>query len=854
MASAVPRKRSLVTTESVVPFRRPRLQRLLEEATERAVTVITAPAGYGKTIAVEHFLDSPGSRGGRVQCLGRDDRRSAWRKIFVGLRAAGVDPRTVERLDRLTAQADHDSSTVRLEMLEVLAALDRPTIVVLDGLEQVHDASVYPELAFLVNRIPGPLRLILVSRQQIPLPLPRWRAQGHLTEIGPDDLRFDLDEAVAFVEASSAGEQRRQDVEALNSRAEGWPAGLAFLVAAGGDSGPRPDFDPERASRLVDHLIGGLPEDLQDFVRRTSILRRLSGDLCQAVTGLDDAGRLLRQVEQRNLFLVPVDPSRSWFRYQRLFGELMRWELGRRDPRAHDVGHRRAAAWYTEAGDRQAAVGHLIAAGQAEEAFKLASIDASLPGREDAILGTDWSTMFPLEWVEDDPARMVNYAVLLGQSGWLAEASAWIDRAEAALAGWPDDDPRHGLLSGARAAWYGLNLDVRRVAESGERALELFGSDPGFDPLRQRVAVALVNAGLVMDDVAAAERNIAVLREVRGSSIAQDLVVPGLEARLAYRVGELRRAEALARRVMWTAKAMDRRRHGAVRDADRVLGGIAAEHGDLVGAEQHLRGAVQSAVEQGWPVIAAYIQLDLVPVRAASGGPTAGLAALEEARDLAAQGLPGPQFLARLDAAEARLRLALGEVDRAEALVERSPPGVERQLLEVRLALAHQDLDRAHALLTSVTSQHRRDRIVVHLLAARLAAAAGRAGERDRELLVAAGLATPERCGRIVVDEAPDLVERLRQLADEHRDLSPLLAAIEAFGDAAAPGPGADVLTERESSVLRYLMSSLTISEIAGELDISVNTLKTHVRSLYRKLGARSRPEAVAAGRRAGLL
>ncbi|MGH9214402.1 MAG: LuxR C-terminal-related transcriptional regulator [Acidimicrobiales bacterium] len=818
----------------------------LSDAVERPFTVLVAPAGYGKSVAVELFVDSTPLRAVRVACDDDDDRVSGWRKVVAALRGAETQPGAAVG----GPVSGKDDRSLLLALMEDASHIVEPTVVVVDDLHLVQDRVLFGQLEFLVNRLAPLLRIVAMTRQRPPLPLGLWQAKGRATEIGPDDLRFQPDEAVALF-AARGSDLTREEVGLHNLWAEGWPLGMQVLAATGQQPLPGQPFDDRTTRCLVDHLFADQPAEVQEFVLATSVLGRFTADLCRAVTGRRDAGRLLQTVERANLFITTLDDP-GWFRYRTLFAELMRWELDRRSPGVATELHRRAAAWHEGIGDAGGAVGHLATAGQVERAVALANDDRYLPWRDQAFVSTGWTSVLSSDWAEDDPVRMINYAMVLGRSGGLEQARRWIVRAEEALASRPADDPGHAALVAVRALWHGVHLDAERCIDGADAALPSLESDPGLDVLRQRLLVATFNCRLLLDEVDAAQRDCEALGRVRPTELVHDLTVPAMRARVELRRGHLRQAEALGRRVLRSAEWMGLLSHPAVRDAYRAVGGVLAERGRSAEAETHIDSAVESATSHGWLVVASAVRLDAIGMRVARTGPRAAAAELDDLRR-SLQPVGRTDLLAQVDAMDARLRIALGDLGQADELVAAVPAGMERTMLAARLALARDDVPRAANLVATASPVWLRDRIGIELLAARVAAAGGEVAERDAHLLTAVRLAEPEGYVETFRGE-PELRWRLRELVGGHPDVAAVGVAVDRPATGTARVVPTDELTEREAAVLRYLPSWSTNREIAAKLDISANTMKTHLRSVYRKLGVRSRSDAVAAARRAGLL
>jgi LuxR family maltose regulon positive regulatory protein len=610
----------------------------------------------------------------------------------------------------------------------------------------------------------------------------------------------------------------------------------------------------DEARALAEAVLSSEPTEVQDFLLATSVLGRFTAGLCRAVTGSPNAGRMLRDVAHAGLFVVPLDEEQGWFRYNRLFAELLQRELERRDPGAARGLRRRAAAWFGDQHLAPEAVRHLVDAGDLAEAFSIVSRDP-YNASWGQLLGVPWNELFPADWVEHEPSRMLHFATLLGRSGHLEEATGWLQRAHDAISELPAEDPLRALLASAGALWCGVTLNARRTVNLGAEVLkrppgEASGDQPG--DFHVRVRVAMIAAYLVLDDLDQAERVCAELDVPLSTEIIRGVIVPGFRARLALRRGELHLAEELAHRVLRTAHAMGIPNHPGIREAQFALGRALAERGDLAGAEKFIERAATTADGLGWPAVASYYRIGLAVVRAAADGPEAGIAVLADLRSTLVQAMAGPEVLDALDLQEARLRIDLGELDLAAEMLDDLPLSVQANLMRIRLALAQGDTAEAYAWWTEITPSNRRDQLVHDLLGARLAAAAGDEAERDRLLMAGARAGAAEHLHRMFVDNGRELLPLLADLGGHDPHLVHLVEQVALVGRHLGPPGGG--LSEREAVVLRYLASTLTHNEIANELDVSTNTVKSHVRALYRKLGVRSRSEAVAAARRRALI
>jgi LuxR family maltose regulon positive regulatory protein len=823
----------------------------LDAAMDCPLTVVTAPAGYGKTTAVTQFAEQTRWRDVWITLEAADDQRRGWQKIEQALRSRGVDPgRTTTELTWLSSSVD-DEQALLLHLVEDVANLVVPTLIIIDNLDLIGDEAAFRQLGFLVNRLPPALRLLVISRAHLPIPIGRWRAQGLVAEVGHEDLRFSPEESARLFANAGLYDVTREEVDRLHDEARGWPLGVALLAASYGGRAEDERFDAAVAAEVVTDLLGRLDPDVQDLVLGSSILDRLTDDLCRAVTGHEDAGRQLQAVEDCNLFLVPVDDGNEWFAFEPLFAELMRWELARRHPERVPELHRRAAQWFDERGMTREAVRHLVAAGDPEDALVRVAADAYRPWHlgEHAI---DWAALFPEPWIAAEPSRMLRMAVVLGQNGLLADARAWLERAEAVLAAGPADPVDRALLTAAKALWHGVHLDAVSTIELAGPALEGLAADPSHDMLRRLLLLAVANCRLLLDDADGAERDVDALEAISPVATMHDVIIPALRARIAYRRGELRQAEALASMALATAERSSLVAERAVRDALLATGGVLAERGRVDEATALVERSVAGAARQGWPVMAAANELSLA-IAHSLRSPTAALATLDAARARVEGHTVGPELLALFDIVEARVQLALGNHERVEELVDRLPPGTSRTRVLVGLALDRGDVAEAEARLADAAPATIRDRIEVHLLSARVADAAGRSADCDQELLTAVRLTAAEDFRLVWVTEVAHLLPRLRPLVEDDSALLLHATAIEALAAETGHGaPPAVALSKREAMVLHYLGTDLSMQEIANQLDISPNTLKTHTKAIYRKLGITGRAAAVRIARQRG--
>ena len=700
------------------------------------LTIVSAAAGWGKTTLVGDWLGTLGVPTAWVALDPSDnDPARFWRYLAEAMARAGIDL-DVQAVGALSG-AD-DTREVGLSHL-INRAADRPgrVVIALDDLHVVTDAGINESIAFLVPRLPDSLRLVVTTRTDPPVGIARLRARGDLAEIRADDLRFSEAEAARLLRDAVGADLDPRAVARLRARTEGWAAGLylAGLSLRGRDDAAAfiEDFagdDRMVVDYLASEVLEGQPPERREFLLRTSVLSRLSGPLCDAVAGTTGSAVVLAELERSNLFLVPLDSRREWFRYHHLFGELLRHELMVGAPGEIPGLHRRAADWHEAAGDVDEAINHCAAAGDLDRAADLiAGHWAELERSGWTATTQRWLGLLPAERVRSDPRLCLAEAFIAVNLGRADGATPWLDRAEAAAArpGAPGDPGEvAATVAAGRSLVTLLSGDAPAAVEQGRRAMDLSAATGGWPR-----AVACLAFGIALHAVDRRDEAFPVLEEcvaVGTVTGARAVVVVALCHLADSRVGraEIDLAETRARRAI-----------------------------ELAAEERHAE----------YPH-AAGAHAALAQVHSARGEHAVAREVADRAVSLARRGR-SPTETAHAIAARARVRLSAGDAE-----------GAWTDVAEVRELLR------------------------------------GAVGARNIERLVAE-------------------VERARD-----------------------PGPraGAEALTDRELAVLRRLTGDGSLREIAADLYVSHNTVKTQLRAVYRKLGVASRAEAVARGRDMGLL
>jgi LuxR family maltose regulon positive regulatory protein len=788
-------------------------------------------------------------------------------------------------------------------LLNDLDAISDDVVLVLDDYHVIGARDVQDGMAFLLEHLPPQIHLVIGSRADPALPLARLRGRGELTEIRAADLRFTPGEAAAYLNEVMGLVLTATDVAALEGRTEGWIAALqlaalsmqgredtaAFIAGFAGDDRYIVDF-------LAEEVLQRQPGNVQQFLLQTSVLDRLCGPLCDAVTGQDGGKAKLAALERGNLFLVPLDDRRRWYRYHQLFADVLHARLRDEQPDEVPDLHRRASGWHEQNGEPSEAIRHALAAGDFERAADL--VELAIPAmrrsrQEAAVLG--WLELLPDEVVRVRPVLSVGFAGALlaggefeGVEARLRDAEQWLDgatgigqgsRAPAAQMIVVDDAEFRRLPAEIplyRAAQALARGDRPATVRHARRALEL---SPADDHLGRASAAALMGlASWASGDLEAGYSGYAeCMAGLRRTGHIADTFG------CAIALADIRRTQGRLGEAMRTyEQALQRapQQGGSVLrgTADMYVGmsEIHRERDDLRAATQQLLRSQELGEHIGLPQNRYRWRVAMARIRQAEGDLSGALDLLNEAERL----YVGDFFpnVRPVPALRARVRVAQGELGEALGWAREQGLSFDDDLSYLR---EFEHITLARVLLAGYTSEHAARPIqeATRLLEGLLLAA--EEGERTGsviEILVlqalarqsqddvpaalaslqrALTLAEPEGYVRIFADEGPPMATLLRAAAK--RGTAPgyvrrLLAAVNKTGDGAPASQGLiEPLSERELDVLRLLGTDLGGPEIARELIVSLNTVRTHTKNIYAKLGVNNRRAAVRRARELNL-
>ena len=834
--------RPLMAAKLYVPRARPgrvvrsRLLERLDAGAAARLTLLSAPPGFGKTTLLAEWTRATGDPSKAVAWVsldgGDNDPGSFWLHVVASLEP--LVPGLRDAAGELAAAGRAPGPEGLTVLLNELAGVTDEVWLILDDYHLVDNGEVTDGVRFLLEHLPPQVHLLISTRVDPDLPLSRWRGRGELVELRAADLRFTREEAAEYLRGATGLELAATDVEALGERTEGWIAALqlaalslrgredaaGFVERFAGDDRYIVDY-------LMDEVLAHLSDDVRDFLLRTSTLDRLTGVLCDAVTGLDGGAETLARLERANLFVVPLDDQLVWFRYHHLFADVLRARLLAERPVEVPVLHSRASAWHQAKGFTDDAIRHALAAGEFERAGVL--IEDALPEarrdrRDAALIG--WLRALPEVTIGRSPvlATLRGWVALV--AGDLAAMESWLDHADALLVSVPEGSQPPWAQSEelrilpASIAMYRASLaqargDLTGVVLHARRAIDAAGPDDHF--WRGAAAGFLALAAWSEGDITTAVETFttAVASLHAAGSVVDELSSTALLAEMWTVAGRPDRARDLCERALSTSEALGLGAARATSDLHVALAELELDAGDQTSAEHHL--AMAQPLAQREPNSESRYRWFVAAARLAESGGDSGRA-LELLDQADGHYRPGYYPNVRpIAAMRARVWIAAGDLTRAADWVSESGVALTDQVSYLR--------------------EYEHLTLIRHVLAGH-----------------------PVGTG-----EAIDLLGRLEAAAEASGRGGSLVQIREVFawtrdpsGRRDAPPPAslqpAEGLTERELQVLRLLDSELTGPEIARALYVSHNTLRTHTKHIFTKLDVTTRRAAVAQARERGLL
>lgn len=884
---------------------------------KRKLTLVSAPAGFGKTTLLAEWVAAVPTGPVAWVSLDQSDNDPAVCWIYLITALHKIQPSLGERsLALLQSPQPPPIESVLMTLLNELTAVEADIVLLLDDYHVIATQAVHDGIGFLLSHLPPQVHLIIASRADPPLSLARLRSHKELTELRVNDLRFTPDEAAAFLNQVMGLKISAAEVSALEQRTEGWIAGLQLAALSLQGREDAADFvaafsgnDRYIVDYLLEEVLQRQPDRVRHFLLQTAILERLSGSLCDTVTDQTDGQEMLETLERGNLFIIPLDNKRQWYRYHHLFADVLQAHALMEWPEQIPSLHGRASNWCEQNSLFSDAIRHALAAQDFERAAGLIEqVWPTMRRRQRETTVLSWIMSLPDALIRNRPVLSVAYALVLLNDGRLDAVESRLQDAERCLgadAVDSDADSQEPLavesvvtddaqlqslpasIANARAYRAQALRDVSSTVAYAQQALELLPEDEEYErgTTAALLGLAYWTSGRPEDGYRSFAEGLAIFKQMGLTQMAIGGTL--ILAQMSLAQGRLHRATNICEQSLQLAIEQGGPVLPGTPELYLALSEVRYEQGDLVAASQLLlngetlrQQASLSGVAYLWWVVQARL-------KAAEGDLETALDQLHEAERLYARTpIPIPDvrpteaLRVRWWLRQGRLAEALGWVRDCGLSVADLPSYLHEYehltLAKVEIAQCrrngtdegmHQVIGLLTRLLAAAEAQARTASIIKILVVLALARAAQgalpAAMVKDRPSAIASLeraliLAEPEGHVRIFVEHGAPIVPLLREVMT--RDITPtytqqLLAASETWGcprakaptaaGVPAPQPLIEPLSQRELEVLRLLNTELSGPEIACELIVALSTVRTHTKRIYRKLNVTNRRAAV---------
>jgi LuxR family maltose regulon positive regulatory protein len=889
---------------------RPHLIRRLNEALQpgRKLTLIAAPAGFGKTTLLSEWIynlrltiddlqldtakesqivDPKSKIVNQVAWVSLDDSDNDpirfWNYVVTALDR--LHPERLTEAQRLLHAPQTPLETALTALVNVLAEAPRPFVLVLDDYHVIQAQAIHRSLTFLLDHMPPDMHLIMTSRLDPPLPLHRLRVRGHLAELRQRDIRFSLTEMVTFFNQVMGLNLSPEDIIALENRTEGWAAGLQLAAISMQGRGDAADFVRAFTGShrfVIDYLTEEVllrqPEHIQTFLLKTSVLKRLSAPLCEAVLHPNGVSsqEILHYLDEANLFLMPLDNERRWFRYHHLFADFLKTYLRQRAAPAEIAGlHRQASRWYAANGTVTEAVRHALAAEDTAEVARLieqAAITTLINGQVTTVM--DWLSRIPEKTILDSPRLSLTQAWTLVLVNRWQQVERLVQAAEKILADSRDSpDPTTRSLWGEIAALRAMLAGVQgHTAQAIELCLQALDRLPPGNPMVR--SLITFNLGVGYERMGQLDKAGQTLEQARtlarhSHNLLTAMLATNNMARIQEELGQLPQAAALYRQALQMVTEKTGQGPRPLPIAKWVYIGLAEvlrEQNKLEEAKKYLTFGLEiepalDILGSGTPIA----HLILARILQAQGDQAGAWTAIQQAEQTVQPNTPVTLWItaikARLAVQQGRLNEAVSWANTANLPLETGfeyarYPGEYAAL--ARVFIVQKKVPDALTLLTRMQTAAeqagRQGRLVEILMLRALALQAqGQADQAIPPLLRALVLGETGGYVRTFADEGLPIAKLLyltmaRKVAPNPAYVEQLVAALP--DDKTLPLPETvqtliEPLSERELEVLALVAAGMSNQAVADRLVISEGTVKKHLHNIFGKLTAHSRTQAI---------
>ncbi len=864
---------------------RPRLIKHLEDGLSRKLTLVSSPAGFGKTTLLSEWIHKCGQPVAWITLDQGDNDPSRFLKYFITAALQKNEAEIGEEIFSALQSSQPPKSDILLTgLLNEITEMTQPIVIVLDDYHVITEPTIQEMLTFILENQPPQMHLVISSRADPPWPLARLRVRGELAEIRTRDLRFTTDEAATFLNNVMGLKLSPQEVASLEGLTEGWIAGLqmAALSMRGRKdvSGFIESFSGTHRfilDYLVEEVLDQQSLTIQEFLLKTSILESLSGPLCDAVADREDSQIILTQLEQANLFLIPLDDERCWYRYHHLFADLLRIRLEHTQPEHTPTLHRRASEWFEQNGLIAEAVNHSLVANDFERVVRLfAGNTLAMIYHGESRTLVSWLEALPDEVVRSQPWFSIAHAWTLAYAGEFDVIETLLKETEKVLVGFDElvlSEVEYQRIIGhiaiIRSYIAARRGDSSRAAKQACKALQHLPAD---DLMERGYILTLLGAVLRTsgDFNAATEASTKAIAISQATGDSQlSAVVLCDQAALHYSQGQLHKAAAICR----DAEQISDKYAGQSGRPLPVMGyayirlsAVLREWNDLETATGYAREGLELCKQWGQADFLVYSYIEVAKVLQAIGDMDGALDAIQTGKRIASNVSPWPGF--HVATQQARLWLVKGKLEDVTRWVQvsglRNDDSLSfqylfRYIVLARVLIAQGVFDEAAGLLSRLlevaeTARAMGCMIEILILQALALQAQGKIDQALTSLERALVFAEPEGYVRTFIDEGSSMGKLLQQTTAPGVAVGyvgKLLTALKKETKSKRQlGEGfsasiVEPLSERELEVLRLLQTHLSSTGIAEELTISANTVRTHIKNIYSKLNVHNRQDAL---------
>lgn len=886
----------LLSTKLNIPPRcqnlvsRPRLLQRMNASLNNKLTLISAPAGFGKTTLISEWVRENDLSTAWVSLDDGDNDLTRFLRYIIAALQTVDDEIGTATLDLLSSSHSNSLESILTQLINEVSSIPDPMAVIIDDYQVIDYQSIHDAVCFLIEHIPHQVQVVIASRIDPPLPIAQLRARGQLIELREADLQFTPDETTTYLTEEMGLKLGKSDLETLAAKTEGWIASLQLAAISIKDRTDTSDFIVAFSGRhefivdyLTDEVLKKLPKGISNFLLQTSILKQLTAGLCNKVTGLENGQSTLETLQKNNLFVISLDNERQWFRYHALFAEMLRKRLIEEQADLIPVLHRRAAQWYERHGQSDLAIHHALEAEDYDHASSIVErIAEEILVRSELKSLLKWVDALPKEIVKTRPHLMIYYAFALMLSGGDLENVELIIQ-DALNAG--DRKDISGEVSAIQALIATLKGDFEKSIMCSHHAMEALPLDNIY--LRSLVINNLGMAYVSAGDVDAAHEMLtaaAKAGELADNYMSMTMALRRL-AEVSFISGDLYKIIDICKRGQTLSVYPSGKPLPVVGLLMDQHGIVLREWNELKAADQYIQDGIELVLKWSeYMTITNYLSLALV--KQARGEAREAQLAVDTAKQISERTKTQSMIPIIISFFQTRLWLQQGKISKAKQwgkeyqplstfLEERGlDPKYHHHLLETegillaRLQLSLGDWEKAlrvlDPLLEAARNLNRKGRVIEILILQALAFWSGSESERaSKSLYEALILAEPQGYIRMFVDEGEPMRELLTLLLDGNGNgdkgesevskkyINRLLTEIiaEKTGNQVTQELSSagliEPLSNRELEVLRYLVTRLTSTEIARELCISPNTTRFHIKNIYAKLGVHRRSDAV---------